>query len=46
VEVVREIWQRATTEQRPPDPYVVGAIAVIGLVLVLYRRFWPVTASS
>jgi hypothetical protein len=43
VEVVREIWQRATTEQRPPDPYVVGAIAVVGLVLVLYHRFWPVT---
>jgi hypothetical protein len=43
VEVVREIWQRVTAVQEPPAPEVVGAIAVVGLVLVLYPRLWPVT---
>ncbi len=43
VEVISEIWQRATASQPPPRPQMVGAIAVLGLVLVLYRRCWPVT---
>ncbi|HEY9291357.1 MAG TPA: M50 family metallopeptidase, partial [Microlunatus sp.] len=43
MEVVTEIWQRATAVQPPPRPQVVGVIAVIGLVLVLFRRTWPVT---
>lgn len=41
--VVTEIWHRATTTQPSPSPGLVGAIAVVGLVLVLYRRCWPVT---
>lgn len=41
--VVTEIWRRATTTQPAPPPHLVGAIAVLGLVLVLYRRCWPVT---
>ena len=41
--VVTEIWHRATATQPSPRPEVVGAIAVLGLVLVLYRRCWPVT---
>lgn len=43
VHVVTEIWRRATAVQAAPTPRVVGAIAVLGLVLVLYRRCWPVT---
>lgn len=43
MEVVTEIWRRATAEQTAPAPRMVGAIAVVGLVLVLYRRCWPVT---
>jgi len=43
VEVITEIWRRATTTQPAPSPRLVGAIAVLGLVLVLYRRCWPVT---
>lgn len=41
--VVTEIWRRATATQPSPSPRLVGAIAVLGLVLVLYRRCWPVT---
>lgn len=41
--VVTEIWHRATSTQPAPSPRLVGAIAVIGLLLVLYRPCWPVT---
>lgn len=41
--VISEIWHRATATQRAPSPGLVGAIAILGLVLVLYRRCWPVT---
>lgn len=41
--VVTEIWRRATATQPPPSPGLVGAIAVLGLILVLYRRCWPLT---
>jgi hypothetical protein len=43
VEVVSEIWRRATAVQAAPEPGVVAAIAIAGLVLVLYRRCWPIT---
>lgn len=43
MDVVTEIWRRATATQPAPSPRLVGAIAVVGLVLVLYRRCWPVT---
>lgn len=43
MEVISEIWQRTTSVQPPPEPRVVGAIAVLGLILVLYRRSWLLT---
>ncbi|GAB3916568.1 membrane protein [Microlunatus endophyticus] len=43
MEVVTKIWHRATAVQPAPAPGLVGAIAVLGLVLVLYRRCWPIT---
>lgn len=43
MEVITRIWQRATASQPAPRPEVVGVIAVVGLVLVLYRRCWPIT---
>lgn len=43
MEVVNQIWRRATATQPAPSPRLVGAIAVLGLVLVLYHRCWPVT---
>lgn len=41
--VAAEIWHRATVRQPPPRPEVVAVIAVIGLILVLHHRVWPVT---
>ena len=43
MKVLSEIWQRATAVQPAPDPRVVGAIAVVGMLLVLYRRAWLVS---
>lgn len=43
VDVLGEIWDQAGTRQPEPEPVVVGVIAVLGLLLVLYRRTWPVT---
>lgn len=43
MQVISEIWRRATAVQPAPDPRVVGAIAVLGLALVLYRRTWSVS---
>ncbi|QGN34688.1 M50 family peptidase [Microlunatus sp. Gsoil 973] len=43
MEVITEIWRRATATQPAPPPGLVGTIAVLGLVLVLYRRCWPIT---
>jgi len=40
---VSKIWDRATAVQAPPSPRLVDAIAALGLLLVLYRRTWPVT---
>lgn len=42
-DIVGEIGHRATTSQAPPRPDMVAVIAVVGLILVVYRRLWPVT---
>lgn len=43
VAVISDLWQRATAVQPVPEPRAVGAIAIVGLVLVLYRRTWLVS---
>ena len=43
MEVVQRIWRQATTVQAPPPPEIVGAIAAVGLILVLVPQLWPVT---
>jgi hypothetical protein len=41
--VTGEIWRRAVAGQPLPQPAVVAGIAVLGLIMVCYHRFWPVT---
>ncbi|MCW2812150.1 MAG: family metallopeptidase [Friedmanniella sp.] len=43
MEVLREIWHRATAEQPAPAPAVVALMAVLAAVLVLTPAVWPVT---
>ncbi len=43
VDVVREIWRRATAVQQPPAPEVVLGLALVALACVLIRRVWPLT---
>lgn len=41
--VLREVWERATTQQPPPPTPVVVAAAVAAGLLVLSPRGWPMT---
>jgi hypothetical protein len=43
VELIAEVWQRATAVQPPPAPVVVALAAVIAGALVLPRAIWPYT---
>ena len=43
MDVVAEIWRRATSVQPIPPPPVVGLTAAVALVLVLSRFAWPYT---
>ncbi|GAA2095617.1 M50 family metallopeptidase [Microlunatus panaciterrae] len=43
VELILEIWRRATAVQPTPQPEVVGLLAVLGLVLVLVPACWSWT---
>jgi hypothetical protein len=43
VELIAEIWRRATAVQPPPAPVVVALAAAIAAALVLSRAIWPFT---
>jgi hypothetical protein len=43
VELIAEVWQRATAAQPPPAPVVVALAAVIAGALVFSRAVWPYT---
>jgi Peptidase M50B-like len=43
VELIAEVWRRATAVQPPPAPLVVALAAVIAAALVLPRAAWPYT---
>jgi hypothetical protein len=43
VELIAEVWQRATAVQPPPAPVVVALAAVIAGALVFPRAVWPYT---
>jgi Peptidase M50B-like len=43
VELIAEVWQRATATQRPSAPIVIALTAAIALALVLPRAIWPYT---
>jgi hypothetical protein len=43
VELIAEVWRRATAVQPPPAPLVVALAAVVAAVLVLPRAVWPYT---
>ena len=43
MELIAEVWQRATAVQPPPAPVVVALAAVIAGALVLPRAIWPYT---
>jgi hypothetical protein len=43
VELIAEVWRRATATQPSPAPIVVALTAAIALALVLPRAIWPYT---
>jgi hypothetical protein len=43
VELIAEIWRRATTVQPPPAPIVVALAAAIAAAIVLPPAIWPYT---
>jgi Peptidase M50B-like len=43
VELIAEVWRRATAVQAPPAPLVVALAAMIAAALVLPRAVWPYT---
>lgn len=43
MELLAEVWQRATSTQPPPPTSVVALSALIAAVLVSSRRTWPLT---
>jgi hypothetical protein len=43
VELIAEVWRRATAVQPPPAPVVVALAALIAGALVLPRAIWPYT---
>jgi len=43
VELIAEVWRRATAVQPPPAPVVVAIAAALAAALVLPRAVWPYT---
>src|SRR5512132_2338522 len=43
VELIAEVWRRATAVQPPPAPVVIALAAAIAAALVLPRLVWPYT---
>lgn len=43
VELIAEVWRRATAVQPPPAPVVIALAAVVAAALVLPRLVWPYT---
>ncbi len=43
VEVLQEIWRRACSVQPAPEPLVIVVLALMALLLVMLRPFWPIT---
>jgi Peptidase M50B-like len=43
VELIAEVWRRATADQPPPAPLVIALAAGIAAALVLPRPIWPYT---
>jgi hypothetical protein len=43
VELIAEVWRRATADQPPPAPLVIALAAGIAAALVLPRAIWPYT---
>src|ERR687898_3175420 len=43
MEVMAEIWRRATSVQPPPPPAIITLAAAVSLILVTLPSIWPYT---